>query len=289
MNILILGGLGYIGYNTALQLRKKGHNIILVDNLSNPCILFEQNEFSLHLLDVKDMWNISNIMYSNNITHVIWCLELLDIFSIEYFNLHVIVLMELLHAMNKMNIKNFIYMSSNDVYGNRNKNNMLCNEGCTLQPFTIEGKVRSLAETMIQSIFKGNAYILRIGHIIGVNPEVNIGGYRFNLFNQLVLYNKQIIDTLFVCDIVQDYLHIMDLIDCIERCIERENGIVILNVGSGNKYADKKILDMFEKNNRIVVRQGSSNISFICKVSINKVNKLLNWRPRHQLESLLKI
>src|SRR5205814_952533 len=39
--ILITGGLGYIGSHTALELLKAGHNIVVIDNLSNSylCVL----------------------------------------------------------------------------------------------------------------------------------------------------------------------------------------------------------------------------------------------------------
>src|SRR6056297_3331135 len=35
MNILVTGGLGYIGSHTCVELIKKNHNIIIADNLSN--------------------------------------------------------------------------------------------------------------------------------------------------------------------------------------------------------------------------------------------------------------
>ena len=35
MNILVTGGAGYIGSHTVVELIKVGHNVILVDSLSN--------------------------------------------------------------------------------------------------------------------------------------------------------------------------------------------------------------------------------------------------------------
>ena len=35
MNILVTGGLGYIGSHTSVELLKAGHNVIVIDNLSN--------------------------------------------------------------------------------------------------------------------------------------------------------------------------------------------------------------------------------------------------------------
>ena len=35
MNILLTGGLGYIGSHTAVELLNKGHDVVVIDNLSN--------------------------------------------------------------------------------------------------------------------------------------------------------------------------------------------------------------------------------------------------------------
>ena len=35
MNILLTGGLGYIGSHTAVELLNKGHEVVVIDNLSN--------------------------------------------------------------------------------------------------------------------------------------------------------------------------------------------------------------------------------------------------------------
>ena len=35
MNILITGGAGYIGSHTVIELQKAGHDVVVVDNLSN--------------------------------------------------------------------------------------------------------------------------------------------------------------------------------------------------------------------------------------------------------------
>ena len=39
MNILVTGGAGYIGSHTAVELLNAGHDVIIVDDLSNTLIL----------------------------------------------------------------------------------------------------------------------------------------------------------------------------------------------------------------------------------------------------------
>ena len=39
MRILVTGGAGYIGSHTALQLLERGHDVVVLDNLSNETML----------------------------------------------------------------------------------------------------------------------------------------------------------------------------------------------------------------------------------------------------------
>ena len=38
--ILVTGGLGYIGSHTVVELHKSGHEIVIIDDLSNSCLLY---------------------------------------------------------------------------------------------------------------------------------------------------------------------------------------------------------------------------------------------------------
>ena len=55
MNILVTGGLGYIGSHTVVKLIEEGHNPIIVDNLSNSSIDVLQKIYS-------DSYKAKNIM-----------------------------------------------------------------------------------------------------------------------------------------------------------------------------------------------------------------------------------
>ena len=37
MNVLIIGGAGYIGSHTAVELLNAGHDVVIVDDYSNSC------------------------------------------------------------------------------------------------------------------------------------------------------------------------------------------------------------------------------------------------------------
>ena len=131
-NILITGGLGYIGSHTIVELLKYDYyNIIILDNLENS---------NINVLDkIKTITNSKNIVfYQGSILNI----ELLntiflshDIYSvihfaglksvnesvtnpIKYYKNNVQGTINLLEIMEKFNVKNLIFSSSATVYGN---------------------------------------------------------------------------------------------------------------------------------------------------------------------------
>lgn len=290
MNVLILGGLGYIGYNLAYVLKKKGCNVVLVDNLVNASVQYSIDlDFPMYMTDVKDVWNIRNILEVHCISHVIWSLDILDVYSSEYMYLNTCSLIELLKCLNEMCVRNFIYISSNETYGSCS--NMKFNENSVLQSYTIEGKIKSLAESLISSIYGGNVYILRIGHVVGVIPEINIRNCRYNIFTQIFMYKNKIIDNVIISNIIQDYIHILDFTDCVYCClldISNVLGVNIYNIGSGNRYSDKQIVEIYEKNNFEICKK-FSDFSIHCVVDVSKCMHLLNWNAKYNISIMCKI
>ena len=64
MNILILGGDGYLGWPTALYFSKKGYNVTIVDNFIKKKIVFEFGFKPLisppSLQERVRIWNLNN-------------------------------------------------------------------------------------------------------------------------------------------------------------------------------------------------------------------------------------
>mgnify|MGYP003299191511 CR=1 FL=1 len=47
MNILVTGGAGYIGSHTAVELMTGGNDVVILDDLQNFIMSFDNNNFSL--------------------------------------------------------------------------------------------------------------------------------------------------------------------------------------------------------------------------------------------------
>jgi len=189
-----------------------------------------------------------------------------------------------------MNIKNFIFISSNTVYGNAT----LCQENQPCQPNTSEGKLKLVSEDMIANIYFYNFFILRIGHIYG-RDKTSFIGYRKNIINQIELYNKHLIKKFNIDRTLFDYIHIKDLINAILKSIytlinKKKENRIILNIGSGNFFNDFIIFQNFKSitNNNDIKYEYYSDQGTINTINNSKAIKILNWTSNFLIKDYIK-
>ena len=136
MNILVTGGLGFIGHNVVQLLKTQGHKIVIVDNATNYGIipqaeidyLIAERKFKIapcdiHYADIKNPSDMEHIMRRHEIELVV---------HLASFPRQKVVncnpcwgsqtmsegLLSILEASKNCGIKKFVYVSSSMVYGN---------------------------------------------------------------------------------------------------------------------------------------------------------------------------
>ena len=69
MKILVTGGAGYIGSHTVIELQNAGHEVVVVDNLSNSSEVALQRvveitgkEVTLYQVDIRDRAGLNRVM-----------------------------------------------------------------------------------------------------------------------------------------------------------------------------------------------------------------------------------
>ena len=129
--ILVTGGLGYIGSHTVVELHKSGHEIVIIDDLSNSSlkILDGINEilnFNINFieLDLKNFKQTKSFVKENkDIDGVIHFAASKAVGEsvedpLKYYTNNISSLLNLLNALKSLEIKiNFIFSSSATVYG----------------------------------------------------------------------------------------------------------------------------------------------------------------------------
>jgi len=128
-NILVTGGLGYIGAHTVVELFNNGYKPIIIDNLSNTNIevlkRLEQiceHSFSFYNEDVCNTLALTNILKTEEIHGIIHFAAFKAVGEsvqapIKYYKNNIGGMTSLLEAMQNQGINNLVFSSSCTVYG----------------------------------------------------------------------------------------------------------------------------------------------------------------------------
>lgn len=131
MNILVTGGLGFIGSHTAVELIKNGHNVIIVDNLINSKIevLGKIHQITgtcpvFYQLDVTEENKLEQIFFENKIDGVIHFAGLKAVGEsvskpLDYYYNNIVSTILLCKMCQKYGVKKVVFSSSATVYGNQ--------------------------------------------------------------------------------------------------------------------------------------------------------------------------
>lgn len=239
--ILVTGGAGYIGSHTVLKLLKAGHDVVIVDNLSNSCEeslrrveIIAGKKVAFHKVDILDKENLNKVFDQYDIWAVIHFAGLKSVFeSIKYPQRYMHNNVEgtrvLLECMNEHNVYNIVFSSSATLYGGSNQMDNIT-EDCHIEPINPYGESKWKAEQVITENCKEQkmcqAVLLRYFNPIGAHCTGLIGENPKDIPNNLMPYVCQtLVGRLPYLNVfgndyptrdgtgVRDYIHVVDLAD----------------------------------------------------------------------------
>ena len=281
-NILVTGGLGYIGSHTVIELIENGFNPVIVDNLCNSKLEVLNRIEKIcgirpifYQVDVRDEENLDKVFASNNIGSVIHFAGLKAVGeSVEkpqlYYDNNIGSTITLLNVMKKYNVKNIIFSSSATVYGSPKRVPIKETDpiGEVTNPYA-ETKVK--IEEMLNVLYKEdksfNIAILRYFNPIGAHKSGLIGEDPRGIPNNLMPYITQVacgklpMLRIFGNDYdtkdgtcVRDYIHVVDLAHghlLALRKLEENPGLVVYNLGTSVGTSVLELVNAFIKANNI--------------------------------------
>lgn len=277
MNILVTGGAGYIGSHTCLLLLEAGHNVIVVDNLSNSSLESLRRVKKLTRRDIKfyeaDLLNLNDlerVFIENEIDSVIHFAGLKAVgesvsIPLHYYHNNLTGTFNLCSLMEKYSVKNIVFSSSATVYGD--PETVPITESSSLNATNPYGRTKLMLEEILQDLYVAdhsiNVAILRYFNPIGAHESGEIGEDPNGIPNNLVPYVAQVAVGkrdkvgVFGDDYdtpdgtgVRDYIHVMDLAGGHLKALEKLNskpGVVIYNLGTGIGYSVLDIIKAFSK------------------------------------------
>ena len=323
MKILVTGGTGYIASHTVVELLNAGHDVVVIDNLSNSNALslsrvaeITGKQVDFYKIDIRDFDAIDSLMdkyYFDCCIHFAGLKAVGESVQkpLDYYDNNVCGTVSLLRALNKHAIKNIIFSSSACVYGDPKIIPITedCPKGKCTNPY---GQTKSVIEDIMIDLHKSdsnwNIVLLRYFNPIGAHQSSKIGEDPNGVPNNLMPYITQVAIgkrnelNIFGNDYethdgtgVRDYIHVVDLARghvCALKAIENKCGVEIFNLGTGVGYSVLDVVHAFECANNIkipyVIKPRRAGDVAVCYADASKAKKILGWTAQFNLEDMCR-
>lgn len=321
LNILVTGGLGYIGSHTVLNLlQNTNHNIVVIDNLINSNIKvlemlesLSKKKITFYQDDVGNYAKILEILKSENINSVIHFAAVKSVRDSIlhpdfYYHNNVVALMVLLNAMRQCDINKMIFSSSATVYSPKNK--FPVKEDSQLGFLNPYGQTKLIGEDLLIREHKQSGLkviILRYFNPIGNEATGHLGDHLTSqstnimpmIFNAL---KKKEPFFIYGGDYpsrdgspVRDYIHVCDLAEAHRLAadsLEAQTGYLIFNVGLGSGVTVLELISKFNEVNQLKIpikfenrRDGDLSI---CFANSDKIKSQMAWKPKYDLTDMCR-
>ena len=314
MNVLVIGGAGYIGSHAVNKLVKKGYTVSVLDNLITGHREAVDASAKFYLGDIRDKEMLNQIIQTDSIEAIFhFAASSLVGESVEkplkYFNNNVVGMEVLLEIMQENDVKKIIFSSTAAVYGEAEAS--LITEDEPKQPTSPYGESKLMMENMIKwcDLAHGIKFVsLRYFNVAGALSTGEIGEdhdpetHLIPIVLQAALGQREAI-TIFGDDYntpdgtcIRDYVHVEDLIDAHILSLEylnQHNDSQIFNLGSSTGYSVKEIVEASRKvtGEEIPAIMGERRAGDPAKLvaASTKARELLGWQPAYEtIEAIIQ-
>ncbi|MDY0011220.1 MAG: UDP-glucose 4-epimerase GalE [Candidatus Izemoplasmatales bacterium] len=312
MNILVLGGAGYIGSHFVKKALEANNQIIVIDNLSTGHKKSLPQNIKFYQGDVRDENFMDNVFMKEKIDACVhFCAFSLVGESmknpLKYFDNNVIGAIRLVEAMVKHDIKKIVFSSTAAVYGSHEK--MPITEGFSTEPSNPYGESKLFMEKIFKwsDLAYGIKYVsLRYFNVAGAASDGTIGEVHNPETHLIpivleVPLNKRDKLTIFGDDYktkdgtcIRDYIHVEDLAEAHLLALDylsKGNDSNIFNLGSQTGYSNLEILNTAEKVTEkpipVVIGDRRPGDPDMLIASNQKAKEFLHWEVKRDINQII--
>lgn len=304
MNVLVVGGAGYIGSHMVRLLNSSGHKVWVLDNLSTG---FQQAVTAGDLVigEMSDSDLVKQVLSDNRIDmvmHFAACALVGESCAqpAKYYENNVVNTLSLLESMRACDVRKIVFSSTCATYGI--PGTVPITESTPQTPCNPYGFTKLVIERALRDYSKAYKFgyaALRYFNAAGASPCGKIGedhdpeSHLIPIVLQAALGQREHI-TVFGTDwptpdgtCVRDYIHVDDLADAHLRAMEKINpgdGIE-LNLGTGNGFSVRQIIETCREVTGIDIpsvdgdRRAGDPPELVADAS--KANDFLGWEPKY--------
>ncbi len=276
MKILVTGGMGYIGSHTVVELQQAGHDVVVVDNLSNAVVSVQERvqkitgkSFQFEEADIRDRAAMERVFGAHKVEAVIHFAGLKAVGEsvaqpLRYYDNNVNGSVILFETMAKFGVKTIVFSSSATVYGD--PASVPIREDFPLSATNPYGRSKLMIEDILRDLAKAEPdwriALLRYFNPVGAHESGLIGEEPNGIPNNLVPYIAQVANgqreklSVFGGDYptpdgtgLRDYIHVVDLaighVKTLDR-LAKEPGLVTYNLGTGRGNSVLEMVRAFE-------------------------------------------
>jgi UDP-glucose 4-epimerase len=320
MNVLVTGGLGYIGSHSVIELIGAGYNPVILDSLVNSkvgCLArlkkISGRDISFYQVDVRDHVKLKEILEKEKIEAVIHFAALKAVGEsvsdpLSYYANNVYGSIALFECLKEVGVQKLVFSSSATVYGEPSR--VPIDETFPTKPTNPYGRTKLMVEEIGQDIChsdKNWAVInLRYFNPIGAHSSGWIGEDPSGIPNNLLPYISQVAIgkysevKIFGNDWptadgtgVRDYIHVVDLAKghvAALTYLKKNTGTLNVNLGTGRGYSVLELIDTFKRASgreipyRYVARR-DGDIA-VCYADASLAWSKLSWRAELDLDRM---